>query len=101
MWKEFKAFVSKGNVMDLAVAVVLGGAFSAIITSLVNDLVMPVISLLTGKVDFENLFTSLDGNSYQTLALAKEAGAATLNYGSFITAIINFFIDCLCFVYIN
>lgn len=89
---EFKEFISKGNVMDLAVGVIIGGAFSAIVTSLVNDIIMPVISLITGGIDFTNWFISLDGNKYATLAEAKEKGASVLAYGSFIQAIIYFLI---------
>ncbi len=87
---EFREFIMRGNVMDLAVGVIIGGAFQAIISSLVNDIIMPVISLLTGGIDFSNWFISLDGTKYATLAAAQEAGAATLNYGTFITAVINF-----------
>ena len=89
---EFKEFISKGNVMDLAVGVIIGGVFSAIVTSLVNDIIMPVISLITGGIDFTNWFISLDGNKYATLAEAKEKGASVLAYGSFIQAIIYFLI---------
>lgn len=92
MFKEFKEFIQKGNVMDLAVAVIIGGAFGKIVSSLVDDVVMPVVSLATGKVDFTNLFVTLNGQEYATLEAAKEAGAATLNYGSFIQQIINFLI---------
>ena len=92
IFKEFGDFIKRGNVIDLAVAVVIGGAFSNIVTSLVKDIIMPVISLITGGVDFTNLFVSLDGNTYATLAEAQEAGAAVLAYGSFIQAIINFLI---------
>lgn len=92
MWKEFKEFALKGNVLDLAVGVVIGAAFGKIVTSLVNDLIMPVISILTKGLDFENLFISLDGSNYKTLAAAKEAGAATLNYGVFIGNVIDFLI---------
>ena len=67
MWKEFKEFAMKGNVIDLAIGVVIGGAFGKIVTSLVNDFIMPLVSLVTGKVDFSNLFVALDGNTYQTL----------------------------------
>ena len=87
---EFKDFITKGNVMDMAVGVIIGGAFQKIITSLVDDIIMPLISALTGGIDFSNWFVSLDGSSYSTLAEAQEAGAATLNYGVFITVIINF-----------
>ena len=90
--KEFKEFISRGNVLDMAVGVIIGAAFKAIIDSLVKDVITPAISLLTGKTDFTNLFVSLDGHTYATLAEAQEAGAATLNYGNFISAVINFFI---------
>ena len=92
---EFREFIMRGNVMDLAVGVIIGGAFQAIISSLVNDIIMPVISLLTGGIDFNNWFVSLDGSHYETLAAAQEAGAATLNYGVFITAVINFLLMAL------
>ncbi|MCR4740903.1 MAG: large conductance mechanosensitive channel protein MscL [Lachnospiraceae bacterium] len=87
---EFKKFISRGSVMDLAVGVIIGGAFQAIINSLVNDIIMPLITLITGGIDFTNWFVSLDGTKYATLAAAQEAGASTLNYGVFITAVINF-----------
>ncbi|MBQ4187051.1 MAG: large conductance mechanosensitive channel protein MscL, partial [Firmicutes bacterium] len=90
MGKEFKEFINKGNVMNLAVGMIIGAAFTAIVKSLVDDIIMPVIGLLFGKVDFTNLFVTLDGSKYATLAEAKEAGAAVLAYGSFIMAIINF-----------
>jgi large conductance mechanosensitive channel len=92
MWKEFKAFLQRGNVIDLAVAVVLGGAFGAIVTSFVNDILMPPIGLLLGRVDFANLFVDLTRGGYESLAAAQEAGAATLNYGLFLNTIINFLI---------
>lgn len=92
---EFREFIMRGNVMDLAVGVIIGGAFQAIINSLVNDIIMPVISILTGGIDFNNWFISLDGSHYSTLAAAQEAGAATLNYGVFITAMINFLLMAL------
>ena len=92
---EFREFIMRGNVMDMAVGVIIGGAFQAIISSLVNDIIMPVISLITGGIDFSNWFISLDGSNYATLAAAQEAGAATLNYGTFITAIINFLLMAL------
>lgn len=90
--KEFKEFAMKGNVVDLATGVIIGGAFGKIVTSLVNDIIMPLISLATGKLDFSNLFISLDGSHYATFEEAKNAGAATLNYGAFITNIIDFLI---------
>ncbi len=87
---EFREFIMRGNVMDMAVGVIIGGAFQKIITSLVDDIIMPIISLITGGIDFNNMFVSLDGTEYATLDAAKEAGAATLNYGTFITVVINF-----------
>lgn len=90
--KEFKEFAMKGNVLDLAVGVIIGGAFSSIVTSLVNNILTPIITILTGKVSFTDLFISLDGNEYQTLAAAQEAGASTLNYGLFIQSVIDFLI---------
>lgn len=92
MWKEFKEFAIKGNVMDLAIGVIIGGAFNRIVNSLVNDVVMPLFSSITGKVDFTNFFISLDGKHYVDLAAAKAANAPTLNYGMFIAAIIDFLI---------
>ncbi len=92
MMEEFKKFALKGNMIDLAVGVIIGGAFNGIVSSLVNDIIMPVLSLFTGKLDFANWFIALDGNTYMTLAEAQEAGAATLNYGNFISGIINFLI---------
>lgn len=89
---EFKKFIMRGNVIDLAVGVIIGGAFQAIVKSLVDDIVMPVISLLTKGVNFNDWFIALDGNEYATLELAKEAGAATLNFGTFISAVLNFLI---------
>lgn len=90
--KEFREFAMKGNVVDLATGVIIGAAFGKIVTSLVGDVIMPLFSLITGKIDFANLFISLDGKSYETLQLAKDAGAATLNYGLFLTNIIDFLI---------
>ncbi len=89
---EFKEFISKGNVIDLAVGVIIGGAFSGIVTKLVENIITPVISLLTGAVAFGDLFIALDGNEYATLAQAQEAGVATVNYGIFIQAVIDFII---------
>jgi large conductance mechanosensitive channel len=90
--KEFKEFALKGNVLDMAVGVVIGTAFGKIVTSLVNDLIMPMVGMLLGKVDFTNLFISLNGVSYKTLAEAKSAGAATINYGLFLNTILDFVI---------
>ena len=92
MLKEFKEFALKGNMIDLAVGVIIGGAFNSLVTSLVDNVIMPVISIFTGKIDFSNLFLSLDGKEYDTLAQAQKAGAATLNYGTFITGLLNFII---------
>ncbi len=92
MFKEFKDFAMRGNVVDLAVGVVIGGAFGKIVTSLVGDVIMPLVGRITGNVDFSNLFLALDGQIYATLAQAKEAGAATINYGVFINTIIDFII---------
>ncbi len=92
MLTEFKAFIARGNVMDLAVAVVIGAAFGRIVSSFVDDLITPLLGVLTGGVDFSNLFFDLSGRGYATLAEAQEAGAATLNYGLFIAAIIQFLI---------
>jgi large conductance mechanosensitive channel len=92
MLKEFKAFIAKGNVLDLAVAVIVGGAFGAIVTSAVNDVIMPPIGLVLGKVDFKELFLALDGKSYATLADAKKAAAPVLAYGAFLNTCVNFLI---------
>ena len=90
--KEFKEFAVKGNMMDLAVGMIIGSAFTGIVKSLVDDIFMPVISIFTGKMDFSNWFIALDGKEYLTLEQAQEAGAATLNYGNFISGMINFMI---------
>lgn len=97
MWKDFKAFIMRGNVVDLAVAVVIGGAFGTIVKSLVDDVIMPPLGLLLGKVDFSNLFVLLKAGPkkappYESLAAAKDAGAVTLNYGTFINNVIAFLI---------
>ncbi len=88
--QEFKAFVMRGNVIDMAVGVVVGGAFSNIVNSLVNDIVMPVVSLITGKINFADMMISLDGNKYASLAAAQEAGAPVIAYGNFIQIIVQF-----------
>lgn len=92
MFKEFKEFAMRGNVLDLAVGIIIGAAFGKIVTSFVNDLLMPVVGLLLGKVDFSNLFINLSSTKYPTIAAAKAAGAATLNYGLFINTIVDFLI---------
>ena len=96
LFGEFKQFIMRGNVLDMAVGVIIGGAFGAIVTSLVNDVIMPLISLITGGLDFSNWFVAFDGKQYATLEAAKEAGAATLNYGVLITTVINFLIVAFC-----
>jgi large conductance mechanosensitive channel len=90
MLKEFRDFIHRGNVIDLAVAVIMGSAFGAIVTSLVSDVLMPPVGLLLGKVDFASLFIDLSTKHYATLKDAKAAGAATINYGIFLNAVINF-----------
>lgn len=92
MLKEFRDFISRGNAMDLAVGIIIGAAFTAIVTSFVSDLVNPIIGLVTGGVDFSDLFINLSDGDFASLAAARDAGAAVLAYGSFITAIINFLI---------
>ena len=89
-FKEFKEFAMRGNVMDMAVGVIIGGAFGKITASAVNDLVMPVMGVLTGGVDFTNLFISLNGKEYATLEMAKKAGAPVIAYGSFINVVVDF-----------
>jgi len=92
MLKEFKDFALKGNVVDLAIAVIIGGAFGKIVTSLVNDIIMPPFGMLLGGVNFTDLFISLDGKTYPSLAVATAAGAPTINYGIFLNNIISFVI---------
>ena len=92
MLKEFKEFAMRGNVIDLAVGLILGAAFNGIVGSLVNDVIMPPVGLLLGKVDFANLFVELSGAKHATLKAAKDAGAATINYGVFVNTVIHFLI---------
>ena len=92
MLREFKEFAMRGNVLDMAVGIVMGAAFGNIVTSLVNDVLMPPIGLLLGRVDFSNLFINLTGRHYESVVAAKAAGAATLNYGVFLNTVINFLI---------
>src|SRR5512145_837609 len=92
MLKEFRDFAVRGNVVDLAIGVILGGAFGKIVTSFVNDILMPPIGLLLGGVNFADLFIALDGNTYESVEAAKTAGAATLNYGLFLNTVIDFVI---------
>jgi len=96
MISEFKAFALKGNVVDMAVGVIIGGAFGKIVGSMVSDLMMPVIGLVTSGVSFSDRFIALDGESYPSLDAAKEAGASVLTYGTFLDAVINFLIVALC-----
>jgi large conductance mechanosensitive channel len=95
MLKEFREFAMRGNVVDLAIGIIIGGAFNRIVTSLVNDIVMPPIGLLLARVDFTNLFINLSGSDYETLAEAEEAGAVTINYGVFVNNVISFIIVAL------
>jgi large conductance mechanosensitive channel len=90
LWKEFRDFAARGNVIDLAVGVIIGAAFGKIVTSLVSDIIMPPIGLVLGHVDFSNLFISLSGTHYDSLNAAKVAGAPTINYGLFINTLIDF-----------
>jgi len=92
MLNEFKAFAMRGNVVDLAVGVIIGAAFGKIVSSLVDDVIMPPIGWLTGGIDFSNLFIALDGGDYDSLAAAREAGAATINYGVFVNTVVQFLI---------
>jgi large conductance mechanosensitive channel len=92
MLKEFKEFAMRGNVVDMAVGIIIGAAFGKIVSSLVNDVVMPPVGLLMGNVDFSQLFVNLSGTDYATLAEAQAAGAATINYGMFINTVLDFII---------
>jgi len=92
MLKAFKEFIMRGNVVDLAVGIIIGAAFGKIVTSLVNDILMPPLGLVLGKMDFSGLFINLSGTAYTSLAAAKAAGAPTINYGAFINTIVDFLI---------
>ena len=92
MWREFRDFAMRGNVIDLAVGIIIGAAFTTIVNSLVNDIIMPPLGLLIGGIDFSNFFVTLKGGSFPTLEAAKAAGAVTMNYGLFINAVIRFVI---------
>jgi large conductance mechanosensitive channel len=92
MWREFRDFAMRGNVIDLAVGIIIGAAFTTIVNSLVNDLIMPPLGLLIGGIDFSNFFLTLKGGSFATLEAAKAAGAVTMNYGLFVNAVIRFVI---------
>ena len=92
MLREFKKFALRGNMIDLAVGIIIGGAFNSIVNSLVNDVVMPLLGLFTKKIDFSNLFLSLDGKAYNTLTAAEEAEAAVIKYGLLLSNVLNFII---------
>jgi len=92
MFAEFKSFIARGNVMDMAVGIIIGAAFTAIVTSLVGDLINPLIAIFTGGIDFSGWFYALDGNDYASLAVALEAGAPVFAIGKFVMAVINFLI---------
>jgi large conductance mechanosensitive channel len=92
MLKEFKEFAMRGNVLDMAIGIIIGAAFGKIVSSFVADIVMPPVGMLMGQVDFSQLFIALNGQHYDTLAAAKEAGVATLNYGLFVNTILDFLI---------
>jgi large conductance mechanosensitive channel len=92
MLKEFKAFAMRGNVVDMAVGIIIGAAFGKIVSSFVSDIIMPPIGMMMGNVDFSQLFLNLSGTEYATLAAAQEAGAATINYGTFINTVLDFII---------
>ncbi len=92
MWQEFRAFIARGSVIDLAVGIIIGAAFTSIVDSLVKDIVMPPIGMILGGIDFSDFYINLSGTDYPNLAAAKEAGAATINYGVFINAVIKFLI---------
>ena len=100
MLKEFREFIMRGNVIDLAVAFVMGAAFGAVVNSLVKDIIMPIVGYVLGGVDFSNMFIVLGGGSYPTLAAAKAAGAATINYGVFINTIITFLVVALAMFFV-
>lgn len=92
VWKEFKEFALKGSVLDMAIGLIIGAAFSKVVNSLVDDIIMPPVGLVVGRINFSNLFLSLTGHRYRSLEVAKAAGAPTLNYGLFITNMLNFFV---------
>ncbi len=92
MWQEFKKFVARGNVLDLAVGIVLGAAFGTVVSSFVRDVLMPPIGMLTGGIDFSELYLNLSGTEYESLAAATEAGAPTINYGVFLNNVLSFLI---------
>jgi large conductance mechanosensitive channel len=100
MRKDFRDFIMKGNLVQLAVAFIMGGAFGAVVSSFINDLIMPIIGKLVGNVDFANLYVDLSGQSYASAAAAREAGAAAIYYGSFINTVVTFLIVALVMFYL-
>ena len=96
MLKEFRDFIARGNVIDLAVGIIIGAAFTTIVNSLVKDMIMPVVGVITGGIDFAEYYVNLSGGGFPSLAAATEAGAATINYGVFINAVVNFLIVGFC-----
>jgi large conductance mechanosensitive channel len=100
MWKEFREFIAKGNLVQLAVAFVLGAAFGTVVGSLVNDLIMPILGKLIGNVDFASLYINLSGTTYESAAAARQAGAAAIYYGAFINTLINFVVVALAVFFI-
>lgn len=92
MWQEFKTFVARGNVLDLAIGIVLGAAFGTVVSSFVSDVLMPPIGMLAGRIDFTELYVNLSGTEYESLAAATQAGAPTINYGVFLNNVLSFFI---------
>ncbi len=92
MWNEFKSFIARGNVIDLSVGIIMGAAFTAIVASLVDNIIMPPIGMVLGGIDFSDFFIALDGNSYASLKTARDAGAAVIGYGVFLNAVIKFLI---------
>ncbi len=95
-YKEFKQFAFKGNIIDLSIGVIIGAAFSKIVTSFSNDIIVPIISLLTSNINFANLFFTLDGNKYETIELAKQANVPIIYYGNFLTTVTDFLITAIC-----
>jgi large conductance mechanosensitive channel len=100
MWKDFRDFITKGNLVQLAVAFVMGAAFGTVVSSFVNDLIMPIIGKLIGNVDFANLYLSLSGTTYESAAAARQAGAAAIYYGAFINTLINFLVVALAIFFV-
>jgi large conductance mechanosensitive channel len=100
MWKDFRDFIKRGNLVQLAVAFVMGAAFGTVVSSLVNDLIMPIIGKLIGNVDFANLYINLSGKMYESASAARQAGAAAIYYGAFVNTLINFLVIALVIYFI-